>query len=134
MVMVEKLTSRGIDQAFARKLVGEHDADRIDQAVLYFDGLTDVGPGMLVTAIRAGRGPRPVRLQGDAGRGYSMLLRSWLNENFPEFRQASGDPHPAAVSAVLRLHYEYGKGSLTKAEHGPVIRESVRRFDRKWAV
>ena len=58
---------------------------------------------------------------------YGDEIQAWLNEKFPEF-----GAHPAAISAVVRLHFLVGRGRLTVAEHGGQIREAVSRWERRW--
>ena len=58
---------------------------------------------------------------------YGDDIQAWLKANFPEF-----GAHPAAISAVVRLHFLFGRGCLTVSEHGGQIRESVARWERRW--
>jgi hypothetical protein len=56
----------------------------------------------------------------------------WLRKHFPEYDRPKWGPHPAAIVEVTHLHQRFGKGTLTKAEHGPAIHEAVRRWKEKW--
>lgn len=58
---------------------------------------------------------------------YGRDIQDWLRSQFPEL--CSPAPHPAAIAAVIRLRWLEGPGKVTAAEHGQVIRDSVRRFD-----
>lgn len=65
---------------------------------------------------------------------YGRSIAKWLEENFPDLKDTDGSPHPAAIAAVIRLHYLHGKGSLRKGEHGPEIRAAVKAFNKKWGL
>jgi hypothetical protein len=56
---------------------------------------------------------------------YAAQVLLAVRRFFPELCDERGAPHPAAVVAVLRLHYTVGKGKLTREEHGPKVREFV---------
>lgn len=61
---------------------------------------------------------------------YGQRVSAWLVENFPDLCK-DGSPHPAAFAAVIRLHGLYGKGRLTRSQHGPMIRSAVQRFQKE---
>lgn len=60
---------------------------------------------------------------------YAKAICAWLDRCFPDLHT-----HPAAVAAVIRLHYRYGKGNLTASKHGVEIREAVTRWDESFAA
>ena len=131
--MVELLIARGVRAANAQSLIADHAAPRIEQAIAYFDAESQVGPGVLVAAIREGRSPAPRPLDSiERNRRYARQVCDWLNTHFPDLCQPSGHPHPAAAPAVFRLHHRYGKGRLTVREHGPQIRAAVKAFDQRY--
>lgn len=128
-----ELVQRGIVRDNARHLVTDFAADRIAQAVAYFDAQRTgtVGPGVLVRAIREGRQPQRARTTSlEAQRSYGHDVTAWLQVKFPDLCDPA--PHPAAVAAVIRLHHQHGKGSLTAAAHGPAIRQAVAAFDTRY--
>lgn len=130
---VLELVNRGVDEPHARKLVAEHSASRIEQAVAYFDSLAvGAGPGLLVLAIRQGRQPAPKRSRLADQAAYCDQIVAWLRRHFPELCDDHRSPHPAAAVAVIHLHYRFGKGRITKREHGSEIRAAVRRWDARW--
>lgn len=51
-------------------------------------------------------------------------IQRWLRVSFPEFAD-----HPAAVATVIRLRFLVGRGRVTRAEHGDLIRAAVEHFD-----
>lgn len=61
---------------------------------------------------------------------YGREIVAWLAGSFPDL--CSPAPHPAAMAAVIRLHWTVGKGKLTRAEHGAEIRAAVARFDERF--
>lgn len=61
---------------------------------------------------------------------YGERVGEWLVANFPELCDGR-HPHPAAFTAVIRLHGLYGKGRLTRSQHGPMIRSAVQRFQKE---
>jgi hypothetical protein len=108
---------------------------RIRETLEWFDAQNGrVGVGVLVAELRAG-GRKIVAARGSLvaeQREYGQRIVMWLNENFPEFTQRSGNPHPGAVAAVIDLHYKHGKGALTRGKHGEDVRRGVKAFDEKW--
>lgn len=108
------------------------DAAVIRDTVRWFDGQGDrVTAGVLVLELRKG-GRKPQRSVADEQREYADSIVSWLNQHFPEFQQRLGNPHPAAVAAVIRLHYRDGKGNLTVRKHGGEVRAAVKAWRLKW--
>lgn len=96
-----------------------------------------VGTGVLVAELRAGgrAGWQPEPRQRDVTaeqRAYADEIVAWLREHFPEVDRPVYGPHPAAVAAVIRLHWVYGKGRLTVREHGPEICAAVDRWEEAW--
>ena len=94
-----------------------------------------VGPGVLVMELRAGGkpatwSPQAERSLLDEQRVYGDSIAAWLHEKFPAL--CDPDPHPAAIAAVIRLHFKHGKGRLTVAEHGAEIRAAVADFKRRF--
>lgn len=65
-------------------------------------------------------------------REYSDRIEVWLGANFPELCGPESGAHPAAIVTVYRLHAIHGRGTLTRAEHGDLIRGSVRAWEAKW--
>lgn len=64
---------------------------------------------------------------------YGNEVDAWLSRHFPELTDPlSGRPHLAAFSAVVRLHGRYGKGRLTRREHGEQIRAAVDWWEREY--
>lgn len=121
-----ELRARGLDEPYARRLVEQFPQERIWRAVEYFDGLTDVGPGLLVTAIREGRQPISARrdLMADQQK-YADAIVAWLREHFPDLDRPIFGQHPAAVAAVIRLRWRYG----TADGHEPEVRAAVERWE-----
>jgi hypothetical protein len=108
----------------------------IRRSIDWWDRQSEVGPGVLVEVIRRGgvaEQPQATSLL-EREREYGERVAAWLNTNFPEFTQPSGNPHCAAITAVIRLHHEHGKGQITRREHGAVIRQAVKDFDAKWGT
>lgn len=125
---LDELRARGIHNP---EQFSHLDADAITRTVAWYDQQNGrVGTGVLVAELRAGG--KTAAKRKDAGRSYETLIRSWLNEHFPEYKQPSGNPHPGAITALIRLHHQHGKTGVTKAEHGAEIRDSVRAFNEKW--
>lgn len=124
---IEELVGRGVEEANAQTLVASHDPGRVWGAIGWFDSQRagSVGPGLLVRAVQEGRVASPRRSMLDEQQEYGESICDWLNERFPGLRQASGRPHPAAIAAVIRLHFRDGKGSLTRQRHGVEIRAAV---------
>lgn len=96
-----------------------------------------VGAGVLVNEIRA-RVQRPTSGVGrptplDAQSAYQDQIISWLKQNLPKLCDAhNGQPHPAAVVAVLRIHARSGK-DVELEEHVDEIRTAVSRWKERWA-
>jgi hypothetical protein len=134
--LVADLVVRGVRHQNAQSLVADHSADRVATAIAWFDEQQpgSVGGGVLVAAIREGRAPRPRTGSLDREREYGEQICDWLNQHFPELREPSGRPHPAAIAAVIRLHHAYGKGRLTLREHGGAIRAAVRRWGERFSA
>lgn len=65
-------------------------------------------------------------------REYSEQVETWLTVNFPDLCEPKSGAHPAAIVAVYDLHVIHGRGSLTKHEHGDVIRRQVEKYEAKW--
>jgi hypothetical protein len=105
----------------------------IARTIEWWDERSTAGPGVLVEAIRKG-GISEQRSVLDRQAQYGEQICDWLNEHFPALKQASGRPHPAAIAAVIRLHYEHGKGSLTPGRHGSQIRGAVKAWEKKWGT
>ena len=62
---------------------------------------------------------------------YGNQIRDWLRKHFPQWNTDHGNrTHPAAITAVIRLHHQHGKGKLTVREHGPAIRSAVDGFEK----
>lgn len=100
----------------------------------WFDGQPGAGKRLLAAKVRSGDSPpRVKRSMVEEQRAYGDEICAWLNQHLPEVRQASGQPHPAAIAEVIRLHFRLGRGSLRKREHGPAIRASVKAWEKKWA-
>lgn len=129
-VLGEQLRSRGV-QVSVQSLLAVCPPDAIARTIRWWDGQETAGVGVLVETIRRGG----VADRKHVGvREYADQLSSWLNEHFPEFRQSSGNPHPAAVVEVIHLHHELGRGRLLPREHASRIRAAVKAFDRKWGI
>ena len=60
---------------------------------------------------------------------YGRQIAAWLARELPDVCDEHG-AHPAAVAAVIRLHYEHGRG-LTKTRHGAAIRTFVRAWEER---
>lgn len=129
------LVGKGVSAAKAQQLISRFDADRIRQAVAYFDQQTpgSVGGGVLVKAVEEGRAPAVRRASlVDQQTAYAAQICEWIRRNLPELDRPVHGPHPAAAATVIRLHYQNGRGALTKAAHGAEIRAAVKAFDAKW--
>lgn len=125
------LIDRGVDSPSAQRLALQFDEQRIQAAVARFDQAGNLGPGALVQAIHEGWEPDPPRrrLTVESQIAYGEQIDAWLCRQFPDLCDPS--PHPAAISAVIQLHSVVGKGRLTRAEHGPLIRRAVATFDAR---
>lgn len=126
------LRERGVNNPDEFRSLG---AAVLRDTVRWFDAQNGrVTAGVLVIELRAGGKPgwRPTVTAGQSAREYADQLASWLNEHFPDLKQASGNPHPAAVVEVIHLHHELGKGRLLPREHAGRIRRAVREFNTKW--
>lgn len=131
--VIKAMRDRGIVNPDELTVFASNEA--IAGACRWFDGQQNAGAGVLAKVIRDGGLPgwQPRRSQLDEQREYGEQICDWLNERFPQLRQASGRPHPAAIAAVIQLHFRVGKGQLTKSEHGPAIRAAVKAWEKKWA-
>lgn len=126
---IDALVERGVVPTNAQALIAAYDQQRVADAVAWFDSQPTgaVGAGLLVRAVREGRSP--LRRQAvSQQRDYWRSLEAWLEGAFPEF-----GAHPAAAAAVMRLHRRHGRGSVTRREHGPIIRAAVDRWERRYA-
>jgi hypothetical protein len=106
--------------------------DVVEATVRWFDQQGDrVGAGVLVRELKARtQQSTPSRQrQGEYGR----QLTAWLQRHFPDLCDEKGFPHPAAFEAVIHLHHRHGRGSLTAAEHGTVIRARVDAWNARYA-
>lgn len=128
---VKAMRERGITNP--EELAGFAEPAAILRACRWFDGRHDAGPGLLAKVVRDG-GMRERLSERDSmlerEKRYGLEIVEWLRAEFPEWNKDEGNgTHPAAVAAVIRLHFKHGKGRLTKGEHGAVIRDAVCRFD-----
>jgi hypothetical protein len=67
-----------------------------------------------------------------AQKEYALEIDRWLRREFPSLCDDEWGPHPAAFTAVIRLHYRDGKGRLTRARHGHEICAAVERWELEW--
>ncbi len=127
------MVERGIDNP--DDLLCFASADAILGACAWWDDRPGSGPGLLATVIRSGGKPGyRTRRQTVAGQHeYADRIMAWIRRHFPDLG-TDHSTHPAAVLAVLYLHDEHGKGSLTVDEHGPRIRAFVARWDREHGI
>ena len=126
------MRDRGIDNP--DELLSFASAAVILESCEWFDAQKGVGPGVLAKAIReGGRRLRTTRSLLERQAEYGAQICDWLTEHFPEFTQASGTPHCAAITAVIHLHARDGKGQLTKGKHGSAIRAAVKAWEKKWS-
>ena len=87
-----------------------------------------VGAGVLVAELRNG-GRQPTRRNTTAEQqAYADAIVASLRRHFPEFDRPVDGPHPAAIAAVIRLHWLYGK-DVAVLEHGGTIRAAVTTWD-----
>jgi hypothetical protein len=124
------LQARGVNATLS-SLVANASLEAIACTIEWWDGLPGAGAGALVEAIR--RGGIVPKHRGRSDDAYGREIADWLTAHFPELRQPSGEPHPAAVAAVIRLRYRLGPGQLTRREHGPEIRAAVKAHNRRFA-
>jgi hypothetical protein len=117
----ESLRARGV--VAAKRLASEQAPDLIGAWCERFDHEPEMGPGALVAAIRSGSRPPAPRPRSE--RGYAAEIRDWLTRHVPEVCP-DGEPHPAAVAALIRLHHRYGREAVSARAHGAVIRAEVR--------
>lgn len=134
--LAQALVARGVNPALAMSLLSEHGTLAVGRTIAWYDAQNGrVGPGVLVAELRAGGNPdggRDDRSLLERDRAYGEQIAEWLNHHFPDLRQPSGQPHPAAVAAVIGLHHSHGKGRLTVSEHGPEIRAAVRAWRKRF--
>jgi len=118
----------------------------------WWDQQRGVGIELLASRIFTGKSaPKAPGVGLDGQKAYGERVRRWLLEKLPDVCRDDprvvewegrlyGDgaivssvpePHPAAVAAVLRLHWRHGKGALTVREHGPEIRSAVKRANEQ---
>lgn len=128
---VAAMQSRGLNNV--DDLLSFATPDRIVGACRWWDGKRGAGTGVLAQAIRRGGMDEPSE-QRDllAEQKYADSIVAWLRQHFPQFDRPVYGPHPAAVAAVIRLHWLHGKGQLTVQEHGPEIRAAVARWEEEW--
>lgn len=62
---------------------------------------------------------------------YGREIVQTLTSHFPELCGENG-PHPAAVAAVIRLHWRNGRGNLRVKRDGSAVRAAVAEFNRRW--
>jgi len=146
-----ELLARGVNDSVAAKLGREADPDLVVAWCSYAAAHPSMGPGAIVTAIRRGLKPAQRRSDLEEQKRYGESIAEWLLASMPEAcgvspeivaweRRVYGDeaaeglaradgPHPAAVAAVLKLHYQHGRRSLTVGEHGQLIRDAVAASD-----
>lgn len=129
--METELKKRGV-QTSLFALLETASLSAIRRTIEWWDRQPDLGVGVLVGTLRAGGVTDQKRLL-DRQREYGEQVEAWLAENFPELVRPREGVHPAARTAVYRLHYLHGR-SLTKAKHGPEIRAAVRAFDEQWGI
>jgi hypothetical protein len=126
---VESLRVRGISDPERWASLG---ADAIDGAVRWYDAQNGrVNTGVLVSELNAGGKPGWRRAGVNPDDDYAEQVNRWLRTQFPDLVDDQGHPHPAAIVAVMRLHYTVGRGRLTRTEHGPLIRGHVAYFDKQ---
>ena len=123
----ESLRARGV--VAAERVASSATPDLIAAWCEYADRNPAMGPGALVAAIRSGATPSAPARSRRRGE-YGQEVRDWLRSQLPDLCP-DGEPHPAAISAVMRLHLRYGRGSLTARAHGAVIRASVLAAQRE---
>lgn len=129
---LSELRDRGVNNPDEFRSLG---ADAMKDTVRWFDAQNGrVTAGVLVVELRRGGKPgwRPVVSAGQSAAEYAEQIVVWLNQHFPDLRQPSGNPHPAAAVEVIHLHHELGKGRLLPREHASRIRAAVRAFNEKW--
>lgn len=129
---LKSLIDRGISnpQQFA-----DLGVEAIEGTCRWFDAQSGrVGTGVLVHELRAGGKPNWSGPSSSSGSEllkeqvrYGDEIQAWLCQHFPEC-----GPHPAAIAAVVRMHFLYGKGRLTVTEHGAEIRGAVARWEGRW--
>jgi hypothetical protein len=128
--IIGELRSRGVSNPdeFAQL-----DDSAILNTVRWFDAQRGrVGPGVLVAELRK-NGRRTKRHRLDEQQAYADEIVAWLRRHFPDLDRPVYGPHPAAVVAVIRLHWRYGKDQLTKDEHGETIQAAVGKWEKQWA-
>ena len=112
----------------------------IAQTILWFDQeqtKRSVGTGVLVTELRNGGRRQTARRASDlldSEAEYGQKIVDWLEAKMPDVCRPAYGPHPAAVAAVVRLHWRKGKGSLTVGSSGAEIRAAVQRFDERFGL
>lgn len=116
----------------------------------WWDAQHGVRKELLAERIRSGETAPALKTAAGSQADYGDRVRDWLVSKMPDVckvnakvvdahRRLYGDeladqleaatsPHPAAIAAVLRLHYRVGR--LTVKEHGAEIRAAVREWDR----
>jgi hypothetical protein len=127
------LRQSGVIPRNAEAIASEHSAALVVAWCEYADTQSGMGAGALVQGIRTGQMPPATLSSMRAEQAeYGRQVRAWLAKNFPEYDRPKWGPHPAAVAEVFRLHWRYGKGRLTKEEHGPAIHAAIVAWRRKW--
>ena len=131
---VRELTARGVSDP--EQLLRFASPEAIVGACGWFDSLAgNPGLGVLANAIKAGgkpdwQPPKPRSTLG-AQQAYGEKIVERLREHFPQWNKPDGNrTHPAAIAAVIRLHWLYGK-DVAVLEHGGAIRAAVTTWDGK---
>ena len=129
------LRSRGVN-AGLRSLLQTCSLKAIARTIAWWDGeqakTNAPGPGLLVDAIRRGGVAEPRKSLIDQNIDYCDEVCGWLNATFPELRDSHGWPHPAAITAVFRLHHAEQTHALSREGHGSKIQAAVKAWEKRY--
>lgn len=128
--LVEALKARRVVVGNAQALVAEFSPDRITAALAWFDEQSnDVGPGLLVQAIRVGRQPMP---SPAVSRGEQIRAgwTAWARENLPEALYPDGSLHLGAHAALFRDGRAVD--AVPEAQRRSLLRRGVAYWDKRY--
>ena len=128
---LQALRDRGVTDPAAHAHLG---ADVLAETVKWFDAQQGrVGAGVLVQELRSGGRRAEVRRVAsltEREAEYARQVVGAIRREFPEL--CDPNPHPAAVTAVIRLHHVEGRVKLDNALHTSLINAAVKAWDERF--
>lgn len=133
---MNELEGRGVVSVTARSLASQHPSEQIENAIAYWDQQRagSVGAGVLVLAVREGRGPCRTARSADPsvdrrGAAEHGEWVAWAGEHMPELLSEDGSLHLGAHAGLFRLGVPVA--DLSVELHGGPLRAWVADWDRR---